>query len=92
MNFFTRASSKARPKLPIVRVRLLAAFSSAIKAAASSVVIVHNHPSGDCMPSKEDEEVTKILCDAGDILGIKVLDHVIISKDGFVGLKEKCGL
>lgn len=67
-------------------------FSPAIKATASSVVIVHNHPSGDCMPSEEDEKVTMMLCDAGEILGIKVLDHVIISKDGFIGLKEKCGL
>ena len=64
-------------------------FNPAIKAAASSVVIVHNHPSGDCKPSKEDEEVTKMLCDAGDLLGIKVLDHVIIGKDGFVGMKGK---
>jgi DNA repair protein RadC len=67
-------------------------FCSAIKAAASSVVIVHNHPSGDCKPSKEDESITKMLCDAGKILGINVLDHVIIGKDGFVGLKEKGGL
>ena len=55
-------------------------------------MIVHNHPSGDCVPSKEDEEVTKMLCDAGEILGIKVLDHVIIGKDGFVGVREKEGL
>jgi DNA repair protein RadC len=67
-------------------------FRSAIKASASSVVIVHNHPSGDSLPSKEDEEVTKMLCDAGELLGIKVLDHVIIGKDGFVGIKGKCGL
>ena len=67
-------------------------FSSAIKASASSIVIVHNHPSGDCMHSKEDEEVTKMLCDAGNLLGINVLDHVIIGKDGFVGLKEKAEL
>ena len=64
-------------------------FSSAIKASASSVVIVHNHPSGECVPSEEDKEVTKMLCDAGEILGIKVLDHVIIGKDGFVGVKGR---
>jgi len=67
-------------------------FSSAIKASANAIVLVHNHPSGDCKPSKEDEQVTKMLCDAGKILGIKVLDHVIIGKDGFVGVKEVGGL
>ena len=67
-------------------------FNPAIKASASSVVIVHNHPSGDFLPSKEDEQFTKMLCDAGEILGIKVLDHVIIGKDGFFGIKEKGGL
>jgi len=67
-------------------------FSSAIKASANAIVLVHNHPSGDCKPSKEDEQVTKMLCDAGEILGIKVLDHVIIGKDGFVGVKEVGGL
>ena len=64
-------------------------FCSAIKASASSVVIVHNHPSGDCKPSKEDEEVTKMLCDAGEILGIKVLDHIVIGNESFNSLKEK---
>jgi DNA repair protein RadC len=67
-------------------------FNPAIKASANSVVIVHNHPSGDCLPSKEDEEVTKMLNEAGRILGIKVLDHVIVGKDGFFGIKEKGGL
>jgi DNA repair protein RadC len=67
-------------------------FNPAIKASASSVVIVHNHPSGDCNPSKEDKEVTKMLNEAGRILGIKVLDHVIVGKDGFVGIKEKGNL
>jgi DNA repair protein RadC len=64
-------------------------FSPAIKASANAIVLVHNHPSGDCKPSKEDEEVTKMLNEAGKILGIKVLDHVIVGKDGFVGVKEK---
>ncbi len=67
-------------------------FCSAIKASASSVVIVHNHPSGDSLPSDEDKKITKMLCNAGEILGIKVLDHVIIGGDGFVGLKEIDGL
>ena len=50
---------------------------------------MHNHPSGDCEPSKEDEEITKVLNNAGDLLGINVLDHIIIAKDNFTSFKEK---
>lgn len=53
-------------------------FKSAIRNSASRVILVHNHPSGDPKPSKEDIEVTEKLIDAGNLLGIKVLDHVII--------------
>ncbi len=64
-------------------------FNPAVKASANSVVLVHNHPSGDCKPSSEDMEVTKVLGEAGDVLGISVVDHVIIGSDGFTSLKEK---
>jgi len=64
-------------------------FKSAIKASSNAIILVHNHPSGDCEPSKEDKDVTKTLFDAGDILGIKVLDHVVVGKDGFTSLKEE---
>ena len=64
-------------------------FNPAIKASANAIVLVHNHPSGECMPSDEDKQVTKMLNEAGKILGIKVLDHVIIGKDGFVGVKGR---
>jgi DNA repair protein RadC len=63
-------------------------FNSAVQASCNSVIIVHNHPSGDCAPSDNDKEVTKVLVEAGEIMGIKVLDHVIIGKEGFVSLKE----
>ena len=63
-------------------------FKSAIKASSNSIILVHNHPSGDCNPSKEDKEVTKILENAGDLLGINVLDHIIIGKDKYYSLKE----
>jgi len=63
-------------------------FNSAVQASCNSVIIVHNHPSGDCVPSDSDKEVTKVLVEAGDIMGIKVLDHVIIGKEGFMSLKE----
>jgi len=63
-------------------------FNAAIRAHANSIILVHNHPSGDCKPSNEDEEVTKKLNDSGDILGINVLDHVIIGKDNFASVKK----
>lgn len=63
-------------------------FNSAVQASCNSVIIVHNHPSGDCVPSENDKEVTKVLVEAGEIMGIKVLDHVIIGKEGFMSLKE----
>ena len=58
-------------------------FNSAIKASANSIVLIHNHPSGDCEPSNEDKEVTRKLNDASNIIGIKVIDHVIIGKNNF---------
>lgn len=64
-------------------------FNPAIKASCNAVILVHNHPSGDCNPSSEDKEVTKMLYNAGHILKIKVLDHVVIGKNGFTSLKEK---
>ena len=63
-------------------------FKSAIKASSNSIILVHNHPSGDCNPSKEDKEVTKILENSGDLLGINVLDHIIIGKDKYYSFKE----
>ena len=61
-------------------------FNPAIKASANSIILVHNHPSGDCKPSNEDKEVTKKLQDAGKIVGINVLDHVIIGKDLYLSI------
>ncbi len=64
-------------------------FSEAIKNKAASVIFVHNHPSGDPEPSEDDLEITKRLVEAGKILGIKVIDHIIITKDGFLSFKDK---
>ena len=63
-------------------------FKSAIKESANSIILVHNHPSGDTTPSKDDEEVTTKLFDAGDLLDIKVIDHVIITKSGYYSFKN----
>ena len=59
------------------------AFSEAIKSNASSVMFVHNHPSGNTEPSEEDVKLTKRLMKAGELLGIKVLDHIIITTKNF---------
>jgi len=63
-------------------------FNPAIKASANSIILVHNHPSGDCKPSKQDKDVTKMLMDAGDLVGIKVLDHIIIGGKEYTSIKE----
>jgi DNA repair protein RadC len=64
-------------------------FKAAIERSCSSIILVHNHPSGDPTPSREDIEVTKRLVEGGNILGIKVLDHVIIGDGRGISLKEK---
>lgn len=61
----------------------------ALKNAAVHMIIIHNHPSGDPMPSKEDIAITRRICEAGDIIGIKVLDHIIIGDGKYISLKEK---
>ncbi len=64
-------------------------FKEALRRSAASVICLHNHPSGDPTPSREDIEVTKRLNEAGKVLGIEVLDHVIIGDRTFVSLKEQ---
>ena len=63
-------------------------FQKALLANAVNIVMVHNHPSGDNKPSKEDIDVTKRLIEAGKILGVDVLDHIIIGKPYYTSLKE----
>jgi len=63
-------------------------FLSAIKRSSASIICAHNHPSGDPTPSQEDIQVTKRLADAGTLLGIELLDHLIIADRSFVSLKE----
>ena len=62
-------------------------FKTAIKVSANSVILVHNHPSGDVSPSVEDEEVTEKLKLVGEEVGIKVLDHLVIGKEGYFSIK-----
>nr|WP_282434528.1 DNA repair protein RadC [Desulfotomaculum copahuensis] len=64
-------------------------FRNAIKRGAAALILVHNHPSGDPSPSSEDLDVTRRLQEAGRIIGIDVLDHVIIGDNRFVSLKAQ---
>ncbi|WP_371368575.1 hypothetical protein SRRS_21030 [Sporomusa rhizae] len=64
-------------------------FREAICYSAAAVILVHNHPSGDPTPSQEDISLTKQLVEAGNILNISVLDHVIIGDGKYVSFKEK---
>ncbi len=65
------------------------AFKEAVKESAAAVIFIHNHPSGDPAPSREDLAVTERLKSAGEIIGIQVLDHVIIGDGRYTSLKEK---
>jgi DNA repair protein RadC len=58
-------------------------FAPAVRESAAAVLALHNHPSGDPSPSREEHEVTRRLAEAGEILGIRLLDHVVIGGDGF---------
>ncbi|MBP2029428.1 DNA repair protein RadC [Methanohalophilus levihalophilus] len=64
-------------------------FKSALLESAASVILTHNHPSGDPSPSREDIAVTRKLVDGGKLLGIDVLDHVIIGDGRYVSLKDE---
>jgi DNA repair protein RadC len=64
-------------------------FREAIALQAAALVLCHNHPSGDPTPSREDLELTRRLREAGLILGIEVLDHVIVGQGGYVSFKEE---
>ncbi len=64
-------------------------FRQAIKEAAASVLFIHNHPSGDPTPSRDDIDITKRLVNAGRVVGINVLDHIIIGDEKYLSLMEK---
>lgn len=63
-------------------------FKQAIRHSASTVILAHNHPSGDCMPSDLDFEITERLVEAGKIIGIDVIDHIIVGEDSYYSFSE----
>ena len=64
-------------------------FEPAVKHTAAHLIIAHNHPSGDPNPSTEDLHLTRRLTEAGKIMGIEILDHVIVARDRYLSFKEK---
>lgn len=64
-------------------------FKEAISASAASIILAHNHPSGDPQPSEDDLKITKRLVDAGKVVGIELLDHIIVGEESYVSMKDK---
>jgi DNA repair protein RadC len=64
-------------------------FREAVKFSAASIIVVHNHPSGNVTPSKNDYEVTERIKKAGDMVGIKLLDHLIVGKKEYFSMREE---
>jgi DNA repair protein RadC len=67
-------------------------FRAAVQEGASAVILVHNHPSGDPRPSPEDRTVTRQLAEAGNLVGIPVLDHIIVGDGRYVSMAEEGGV
>ena len=64
-------------------------FRQAVREAAAALIVAHNHPSGDPEPSQADLHITELLCKAGDVLGIPLLDHIVFGDERFVSMKER---
>lgn len=70
-------------------IRVSEVFREAVRENATAIIVAHNHPSGDPTPSPEDVQVTRSIVEAGSLLGIDVLDHLVIGHQRFVSLKER---
>ena len=64
-------------------------FKAAIRRSAHAVILAHNHPSGDPTPSREDREITRRLVQAGRVIGIEVLDHLVVGQGGYTSFRER---
>lgn len=71
------------------QVRVADLFRDAVREGCPNIIVVHNHPSGDPTPSADDAAITARVRQAGTLLGIDVLDHIILARDGFVSLRER---
>jgi len=64
-------------------------FTRAVGGRSAQIIVCHNHPSGECVPSDEDIEITRRLVKAGTLLGIELIDHLVVTATGYTSLKEK---
>lgn len=88
-NRWLRTSEVYRGSLNSSVIRVGEVFRDAVRANAAAVIVAHNHPSGDPTPSPEDVNVTRAIVEAGSLLDIEVLDHLVIGKNCFVSLKAR---
>ncbi|HXF64331.1 MAG TPA: DNA repair protein RadC [Caldilineaceae bacterium] len=88
-NYVQRVANVYAGSLNAAAVRIGEVFREAIRANSASIIVVHNHPSGDPTPSPEDVRVTEMLVEAGRLLDIEVLDHLIIGRNRYVSMKER---
>jgi DNA repair protein RadC len=80
------AASKGGITGPVMDPRLI--FTAALKRGACNLMLAHNHPSGNLKPSRPDEELTYKCRDAGRLLDIKVIDHIIVSSEGYFSFAD----
>lgn len=80
----------ARGHVSGVEVHPREVFRPAVRAAAAAVILAHNHPSGDPYPSNEDVQLTHRLREAGTLIGIPVIDHVVVAASGYRSISELC--
>lgn len=87
-NRIVAAVEVARGGLTSVEVGPREVFRAALRLAAAGIVLVHNHPSGDPSPSDEDREITRRVREAGKLLGVPVVDHVVVASRGFYSFAD----
>jgi len=88
-NRVLRIETIYRGSLNSSQIRIGEVYKAAIRANAAHIIVVHNHPSGDPAPSPEDVAVTRAIIQAGKLLDIDVLDHIVVAQGGWISLKER---
>jgi DNA repair protein RadC len=88
-NRLMKLAEVARGSVNQAGIRPREFFAPAITSNAAAVFLVHNHPSGDTTPSPEDDDLTKRLVEAGKLLGIPVLDHLVVAKVGYYSFRDR---
>jgi len=88
-NYVTRHRQIFEGSLDVSIVHPREIFRFALEESAAAIIVVHNHPSGDPTPSKDDVKITKQLVQAGQVMDIPVLDHIIVGDGRYVSLKEQ---